>query len=741
MALNNPETGGDDGQVKLPSIQAGMNKRGPGKMGKGRPEDDDKGRPLGQEKDKDEEAEADILERARKRFDWCVSYDSENRRAMLQDIKFVKGDQWPADIAAQRNFENRPCLTINKLPTFIHQITNAQRENRPSILVRPIGDQGDPDAAKCYRGMIASVWHESHADIAVDTAFEASVRQGRGFFRLRADWESEDSFEQIAKIERIRNAFTVYMDPAHQEPDGSDANFAFVTEVIPKDEFEALYPDADLSAFDKTAIGDKYREWSKQEGIRIAEYYEVTRKKAVLVKLSNGHVGFEDDLSAKAREQIAAGKLSIEDERDSYRRKVKWYKITGVEILEETDWLGQWIPIFPVIGDEIDLEGKVYYSGVVRNAIDSQRMYNYWRTKETEAIALAPMAPWVAEEGQIEGYEEQWKNANVKPYSVLPYRAVSLNGSMAPPPQRQNFAQVPAGIVNAADGAARDMMATTGIRFDSTPQERMMDESGKALRELRRTSDIGNMHYDDNLCRSLVHLGRQLVDLLPKLYSAARQTTILREDGKEERIVIDPHANKAYEERRDPQTGKVTKVFNPTVGKYGIKIDTGPNYTTRRQEAADQMLDFARALPNSAALIMDLIAKYQDWPGSEEIASRLAKAIPPQYLTPDQKDVTPQIAAVITNLEAQVKGLHAELQKANFALVDKGKDREIAMAKINADFEAKLLAIVQKAEDSMNKNVGAKVEAMAAEVQQLMGVLQAPPAKSAGQPKETEADA
>ena len=739
MPLNNPETGGDDGQVKLPSITAGMNKRGPGKLGTGRPEDDAKTRPLGQEKTKDEEKDDDVLERARKRFDWCASSDSENRRGMLQVLKFVKGDQWPADIAAQRNAENRPCLTINKLPTFIHQITNAQRENRPAILVRPIGDRGDPDAAKCYRGMIKSIWNESHADIAIDTAFEASVRQGRGFYRLRTDWESEDSFEQVAKIERIRNAFTVYMDPAHQEPDGSDANFAFVTEIVPKDEFEALYPDADITAFDKTAVGDKYKEWSKQEGIRIAEYYEVKRDKAKLVRLSNGHVGFEDDLSPAAREDISAGKLEIVDERDSYRRRVMWYKITGVEVLERSEWLGMWIPIFPVIGDEIDIEGKVYYTGVVHNAIDSQRMYNYWRTKETEAIALAPMAPWIAEEGQIEGYEEQWKNANTKPYSVLPYRGVSIGNTPAPPPQRQNFAQVPAGIVNAAEGAARDMMATTGIRFDSTPQERMLDESGKALRELRRTSDIGNMHYDDNLCRSLIHLGRQLVDIIPKLYDSPRQHTILREDGTEELISIDPFANKAYEERKDPKTGKTTKVFNPTVGKYGIKIDVGPNYTTRRQEAADQLLDFARALPNSAALIMDLIAKYQDWPGSEEIANRLAKAIPPQYLTPDQKDLTPQVAAVIQNLEGQVKALHEELQRANFALADKDKDRGVAMAKINNDFEAKLLAIVQKAEDSMNKNVGAKVEAMAGEVKQLMAALTSPPA-SAGQ-QETETNA
>ena len=55
----------------------------------------------------------------------------------------------------------------------------------------------------------------------------------------------------------------------------------------------------------------------------------------------------------------------------------------------------------------------------------------------------------------------------------------------------------------AVQGAAQDMMAATGIRFDATQNERMIDESGKAIRELRRSGDLGSFHYADNLGQSL----------------------------------------------------------------------------------------------------------------------------------------------------------------------------------------------------------------------------------------------
>ena len=720
----------DSGMNKLPNIDTDDTQE----RKKRAPKHSESNEPKDKRSDK-KKREEKTLRRLIKRFERCVKQEADDRGASLEDRKFVKGDQWSSDDKARRKDDQRPCLTINKLPTFIHQITNDQRQNRPAINVSPEGDRGDVDAAKMYRGVIRYLERESSADIAYDTAFNDAVTSGVGYWRYLTERESPQSFNQTIVVRRIRNPYTVYLDPDHQEPDGADAKFGFVTELMPKEEFEDKWPDATVMPFVAAGAGEN-KNWVDEDNIRICECYEIATETKRLVALSNGWTGYKDEVSDEVLTLIAEGQIEVTREGDTEVQSCTWYKFTQVEILEEAPWLGRWIPIVKVIGDEIDVEGKVTYSGVVRHAKDAQRMVNYWGTSEAEQLGLAPKAPFIMEEGQVEGHEDRWKMANVKAYPYLLYKGVNLNGKPAPPPQRQPPIPIPAGVVQAKQGAAQDMMATTGIRFDATLQERTVDESGRALREIRRSGDIGSFHYVDNLSRSLKHGGRILVDLIPKVIDTKRVMTILREDDKEEQITVDPNAPKAVAEAKypkgHPQAGKSFKIFNPTVGKYGVTVTIGPSYATKRIEAAESMMDFARALPQVAQSIPDLIAKQQDWPGAEEMAARLAKTLPPHLLTPEQKDVPPQVGALLTAMQQQIQQMTIERQAMLKALNDQSADRALELKKIDQDFEAKLLSIVQKANASFEKQVGSQMTGLVDTVNTLMEGLHPPEAGPQG---------
>lgn len=686
------------GKIGAPPVDAGMNKIAP----KLTDAADDKGKMLGDE-DTDPEDDAKLLERIRKRMSLCVKKESANRKAALEDRKFKAGDQWPADVAAQRNTDHRPCLTINQMPTFVNQVTNDQRQNRPAINFSPDGSKASKEAAKVFKGMVRKIERDCAADIAYDTAFDDAVTSGFGYWRYLTEWESPDSFYQVIVIKRIRNPFTVYLDPYHQEPDGSDSRYGFVTERIPREEFDEEFPDADPVPFMEGGAGESYKDWIGKDDLRVAEYFEIEHEKKMLVRLDNGHVGWKDDLNDIVKQKIRAKSVRIVEEREAEQPKVMYYKVTAKEVLERREWLGLWIPIVKVIGNEIDVEGDVKISGIIRNAKDAQRMINYGETQYVEAVQLAPKAPWLVEEGQIEGYEQKWKNLNRVPYPYIEYKATSIAGRPAPPPQRQPFAGVPQGIQQGVENMKQNMMATTGIRFDATKQERLNDESGVAVRELRRASDLGSLHYVDNLMRSLRHGGRILMDLIPKIYDDKRIVTILRDDDGEEQIQLDPHAPEAHAEVPQGQDKTAMKTVNLKLGKYAVTVTTGPSFATRRIEAAESMMNFAKAMPQSAQLIADLIAKYQDWEGAEEMAARLAKAVPANLLTADQKDVPPQVQALIQNLEGNVKQLQQQLQGAMKQLEDKGEDRSIAREKIEKDFMAKLLGIIQKSEAEGSK--------------------------------------
>lgn len=605
--------------------------------------------------------EAKILRLARARFQDAQERESDNRKFALEDLKFRAGEQWPVDIKNQRSADMRPCLTLNRLPQFIRQVTNEQRQNRPRIKISPVDGRSDIKTGGVIQGLVRHIEEDSNADVAYDTGFEAAATHGRGYWRILTEYENDLSFEQVIKIKRTRNAFTVYVDPSCQEPDYSDMQWAFVVEEINKDLFKDRYPHVNASQMELwVGTGDM---WINRDSVRVAEYFYIEREKKTLIEYEFIGVdeagnegmqvatGYQDEVE----KEIPSGNFKLIQQRPVLAPTVKWCKHNGHQILEENTWPGKWIPIIPVLGDELDIEGKVRLSGIVRDAKDPQRMVNYWATSEAETIALAPKAPWIIAGGQVEGYERDWAQSNIRNKAYLTYKAIDLSGRPVPPPSRNNFEPAVQAITNARLLASDDMKATTGI-YDPALGNKSNETSGKAIKARQTQSERGNLHYADNLVRSIRHTGRILVDLIPKIYDSARVVRILGEDGTEETTML----NQEFE---DPKTKKPV-LYDVTVGKYDVVIDAGPSYATKRQEAVEAMAQITSAVPELINVIGDLLVKNMDWPGAQEMSERLKRMIPPEVMAADQGGGADE-ADREAQLEAMLPELQKELEKVN----------------------------------------------------------------------------
>jgi len=421
----------------------------------------------------------DILSTARSRLNMAIAAYSESREDEIDDLRFFAGSpdnhwQWPADVLATRGavqgqtINARPCITINKLPQHVRQVTNDQRQNRPSGKVIPADDQADIEVAEIFDGIVRHIEYISDADVAYDTACENQVAYGEGYIRLLTEYCADDSFDQDIKIGRIRNSFAVYMDPTIQDPCGSDAKWCFITEDILKEEYERQYPDATpISSLQSMGIGDSsLSQWLSEDTVRIAEYFYYEYKSQTL-NLYPGSVTALAGSSEDAELKLIYGKPVRQ--RSVNSQQVKRLKINGYEILEENDWVGKWIPVIRVVGNEFEVDGRLHVSGLVRNAKDAQRMYNYWVSQEAEMLALAPKAPFVGYGGQFEGYETQWKTANTTnwPYLEVNPDVTDGAGQVLPLPQRAQPPMASSGLLQAKAGAADDIKATTG-QYDSS---------------------------------------------------------------------------------------------------------------------------------------------------------------------------------------------------------------------------------------------------------------------------------
>ena len=690
-----------------------------------------------------------FLQAAQSRFKTVVDAESMLRQNMLEDLEFRASEQWPDNIKSMREQDNRPCLTINRIPQFIRQVTNNQRASRPAVQVHPAGNVANVELSEVVQGIVRHIEDRSDADVAYTTAGDHQVTMGRGYVRVVTDYIDDDpgSLNQEVKIKRVSNPFSIYMDPTAQSPDASDARYAFVVEDIPIAEYRFRFPDSELAELSEfTAVGNQKPEWMPEGNIRIAEYFyiEETREEMVLVL---GQQRYPKALMQSTDPAELPPGVTIIAEREVTTRTVKWALINAVEVLQGNElgtagkeWPGKYIPIVPVLGDEINMNGVTDYRGIVRDAKDPQRMYNYWVSAETELIALAPRAPIVGAEGQFEGHESKWRTANVRNYPYLEYKPRTIGGQLAPPPQRQTW-EPPIQAMTAAIAQSDNDLKSTGGFNDASLGVRGAQESGKAIRSRQQQDEMANSHYLDNLARAIRQVGRIIVDLIPRIYDTAR---VMRINGIDEKprtvMVYSGPDNQPNEEQEEQVPASVERIYDVASQQYDVTISVGPSFQTRRQEALDSLVQFVQAYPDVFPMIGDLLAENMDWPGAQQVAARLKKSLPPNLQDDiDQSEIPPQVQAKMQGIEKQLKQVMQAYQQAKQALdTDQAKAQaqvQIKQAELSAkaaeqerDLQSKLQLeeIKQQGESARTLakiEQGRASELLQSEIQRLEGMI------------------
>jgi hypothetical protein len=627
-----------------------------------------------------------FLDRARKR--WRQSSDSESdvRRNMLDDLKFYNSDQWPDSIKMDRYLDGRPCLTINRLPQFVRQVLNQARQQRPAIQYSPVDNGADVDTAEILQGIARSIERASKASIAYNTAGEHQVIMGRGWLRVRADWITQASFDQEILIESFEDPFTVYPDPASQKLDGSDATFGFIIARVPWFEYKVKYPKASrASLLDWTSIGDDAPDWVNEFGVLVAEYYYLDEVKAELVEsevtLRAGMppvkiTTYRDMLRPQDLKPGPHGeppKITILRSRETVKKQLKWALINGAEVLEGSDdktegrdLPGSIIPLVPMFGEKIVVNGRRNLRGMVRDAKDPQRTYNFWVSAETEMIALAPRAPVIGAVGQFETTKEQWLVANRRNFPFLEYDPIDINGNLVPAPQRNPYDPNVQPIIAAAQQADMDLKSVVGM-FDAS-QEHSREQSGKAIIARQQQGEHGTSHFLANQALAIEQIGRILLQWIPIYYDQPRVVRIIGMDDREKEALV--HAGnpdgaaemqQQLQQHENPllRTLATGAMYDLSLGRYDVAVSVAPSYQSRRAEAVDAMVQLLQAFPLAAPYALDVLVKNMDWPGARELSERFKHLVPPEAR--DEDDGKPPIPPEV---QQQMQQMQEQLQMA-----------------------------------------------------------------------------
>lgn len=669
-----------------------------------------------------------IIEEAKERAQRGHEYWYDQWLEWKADVVFLGGEQWDAKAKAERTTDNRPVLTVNTFPQYIDQVMGDILQNRPAIHVSASDSDGGAikvqstdgvsnySLAEAYEGIIRNIEHVSTAETHYDTAAQHSVESGMGYLRVMSRYCEGLSMDQELVIKGVRNRWSVIMDPDYEEPDGSDAAWAFVIKEYWQAEFRKRWPEAGTEVIaDSAATADRHFVWATEAKIKVAEYFRREAMQRELVQLTSGAVTWLDELKGVEREdengkkvkvdilpELAKEGITIHASRKVQTYKVIWTLLNGSSILEkDTVWPGTTIPIICVPGKRLDLEDGSLFRGLVYHAKDAKRADNYYISAAVERIGMAPKAPWVLFADEIEGHEAQWNEANVKNFAYL----VVNRGADGSRPQRTEQSPMPAAELQMSALMTDRVKSTIGM-YDAALGARSNEASGKAILARQRESDTSTFAFSDNLTKAIARVGKICCEVIPKIYDGTRTVRLRDRAGNADFVEF----NKTV---IDEETGAPVIVNDIAAAKMDVVARAGPSYNTQREEAAEAMLEFVRVVPAAGPIMLDKIAQNMDWPGADDIARRLIKMVPAQFLTDRERadnkieDMKPTPAeqaemmkqqgvmdtAKATSMTAEANMAQAQLEMKKLDSLAAGGDEQVQQIRdIVAETMAEVLA-------------------------------------------------
>lgn len=622
----------------------------------------------------DEEKYTKILRRAQDRFKQCEDWESYARRCFLDDLKFANADpdnkfQWPTKLYQDRELDNRPALTINKTRQHNLNIINDARMNKPGIKYRAAGNGATAESARIWDGIARHIEYQSNAPAHYDYATTYQVEAGIGYLRVTTDYVDENSFDQEIYISSIADPLCVYLDPDARAPAKEDARFGFIFEKMPKDQFERKYPQY-VKYAGQTMLG--VSDWCDDDHVMVVEYFEaediqdellmfqqdgqdVTLLRSELVKIDPKSPALKDPLTRK---------------RPTSRRQIHYHFIVGNHVVEEEEkiWIGNTIPIIPVIGEETIIEGRMDRKGHTRAMKDPQRMYNYWASAAVEYGALQTKTPWIVGVESVEGFEEYWATANRQNHAYLPYKSVGDDGKPLPPPQRVE-PPVPSPVALKGMEVANVEMQMVSGQYENQLGMQGNERTGKAIAERQRQGDRATYHFIDHLAIAIRQIGKIILDLVPKVYDTQRIVMILAENNESLEVKLDPMLKQAHALELDENNQVIARVLNPSIGKYEVMADVGPGYATKREEAFNALTLILTQNPGLTSIIGDIMFRAGDFPMAEEAAERLKRMVPPQALGQGPSQNEQMLMQQVQQLQAALQATMDELTK------EKGKSQ------------------------------------------------------------------
>jgi hypothetical protein len=631
----------------------------------------------------------ELIHQIREDFRYCKEYWRENHDEAEKDMQCVAAIP-PPDFRDDR--KGRPCIWPDEVSQYCKQANNNLRQNTRSIKVSPRSEDAKDIDAEHRQAYMRGIEYASKAQSIYTTAYEACTNSAFGFWRINCRVVGSKG-EQEPRIVRIPNQFTVYPDPDAQEADFSDSSIYFVLDSMRQATFARRYPKAKKRSFSDADMKIA-PDWFSGDNIVVAEAWK------------------RDEIEVKDGEKLYDVTQRITN---------------GLEILETNKWIGSWIPVVGVFGEELYVrtggESKRMFMSLIRRARGAQQMLAYIASQEAEEFGMAPRAPMQGYKGQFDPEKHKYLHKLPQAYAEFGIPD-DWNPSWGPPPlpSRMQFIPNAQAYEIAYERWRRSIQAAVGVTPLPTAAQRQNEKSGIALERIQTQEAVGSFHITDNFVRALGNTGRQINELITKLAeldSLPKQVLGKDQKGDDKILKVAPRTQSGEQDAASEELPEAEYFFAHR-GQFEVSISDGPNYQSQREEASDFADTLLKVLPTLGvppALMQQILSIAVKLKNIGSYGDEIADLLSP----PDPSKLPPAAKAILAQAQGQVQMLTQEIQKLQLEKLGKVTETQGKMA--IADKEAQT-RMAEADKDRETKLAVAEVMTKAQNIQERMSAVE-----------------
>lgn len=635
------------------------------------------------------------------------------------DMRYAAGDPWEPRDRADRLKVNRPCINADELSQYVNQVVNEVRANKRAVKFTPTGNGATDASAAFYANKMREIEYRSRAQIGYTTAFQDCVTRSFGFVRVNTRYIHSRAVNQDLWIDPVPNPNLITPDTSALMPDLSDMQHCWVRESWDMGEFNRKWDTNKITRFTSDLSKDSSG-WVTEHRVFVGEKWEIqtTKRTLLIFEGPDGEtVGFFED---ELKDKPSPGRLLRERKVDD--PKVVMTLTNGLDILEETQWPGKYIPIIGCLGkilyvSESGLEKRQILS-MIRLARDPQMAYAYLWTNEVEVVGAMPRFPYFVRKGSLDAKNlANLADSTHKPIAVVEVEAFIEGTPPGTPvefPQRNPYEPPLQALEISKEAARRAIQAAMGQTPLPTAAQRRNEKSGVALKHMDDLGQRGSYHFTDHYLDMLTHVGIVCEDLMDKIYDSARDVGIRKDDDTAEIVRInDP--------RRE---GSIS-----TKGDHLVTVSTGPSFESERDAAQDFATNIS-SQPQMLQLMgpqksMQVLAKSIKLLNLGPIGDQICEILDPQ----PEKDGQPspqQLQAMVQQAQGQLQALQQQLAEAAKIIQTKQVEGDYDLKKATIDQETRIeVAKIQMGSAIQVADIKAQVDRAELALEQMRTVIEA----------------